>query len=590
MRRIGICWLVLAALAATPPALAQGDPAARIEAVKNHLERLEKLGFAGVFVATQGGVPILAEGYGLADRAAGLPWTPGTVSTIGSLTKQFTGATVLMLAEEGKLAVEDSIAEYFDAVPEDKVGITLHQLLTHSSGIVDLEGVGDWDPIGREEFVRRILDQDLAFVPGEGYRYSNAGYSLLGAIVEQLTGSSYESTLRRRALIPNGLFETGYLQAGWGEGRIAQGYRRGESWGTVLGRPMADDGPYWVLRANGGIHSTAWEMVRWGQALLDGRALSPRSMELYWAPHVDEGGGESFYGYGWVVRDAGGARVVSHNGSNGIFYADMAIIPDAKSILVYMTNVASEFPVARQLFGQVGYFLLAGRPLPPVPELVEVEAGALEPLTGLYELPAESGGGRLEVALAQRDSGPRELTIRPADPVAFGRLFSTRPYDPRRGESLSARLDEIVGASLGGDLEPLAAAYDHRVTAEYLAGRWAEERQRLEEAHGDLTGSRVLGTAFQDGRDVTLVRIEFAEGWVDRAYVWDADADAELRGVSRQGLDDRLHVLPGPDGSFATWDGRSGESRVVRFEELGGGGYRLVIGEEPAVVATRLPE
>jgi CubicO group peptidase (beta-lactamase class C family) len=169
----------------------------------------------------------------------------------------------LGFAEDGRLRVEDPITAHFEGVPEDKRAITLHQLLTHSSGVVDLEGYGDWDPIGREELVERILAQPLAFEPGTGYQYSNAGYSLLGAIIERLTGGSYERFVRERFFVPLGMYETGYVQAGWGAGRLAQGYRGEEPWGTVLDRPMAEDGPYWVLRANGGIHTTAYDMLRW---------------------------------------------------------------------------------------------------------------------------------------------------------------------------------------------------------------------------------------------------------------------------------------------------------------------------------------
>lgn len=128
-----------------------------------HLARLEKLGFAGVVVLARDGVPLFAGGVGLADRERSLRWTPGTVSTIGSITKQFTAAAILALGEEGRLRVEDTLPAHFANVPEDKRGITLHQLLSHSSGIGDIQALGDWDPIGRDEFVRRALAQPLAF-------------------------------------------------------------------------------------------------------------------------------------------------------------------------------------------------------------------------------------------------------------------------------------------------------------------------------------------------------------------------------------------------------------------------------------------
>ncbi len=193
------------------------------------------------------------------------------------------------------------------------------------------------------------------------------------------------------------------------------------------------------------------------------------------------------------------------------------------------------------------------------------------------------------MAVSERADGTPELTVEPLDAVAFGRLLSTRPWDSARAEHLSGRIDAIVGALLAGDAEPLASAYGGVVTAEYLAERWTELRARLEGRHGALRGHRILGTAMRDGRDVTLARIEFADGSIDRAYVWDPDAEEELLGTSQRGLEDRLHVLPGPEARFATWDPRVGESRPVRFESVDGG-YRLVVGDEPRVTAVEMPD
>lgn len=345
------------------PVVAQTDDAA-IQDIRAYLDRLESEGFAGSVVISRAGDALLAEGYGLADRERGIRWSPETVSTIGSITKQFTGAAILALVEAGAVDVNDSIGVYFDDVPEEKRGITLHHLLTHSSGIVDLHGFGDWDAIGRQEFVRRVLDQDLVFEPGSGHQYSNANYSLLGAIIEQETGRSWEEYLRERLWLPSEMSRTGYILPEWEEGRFAQGYRGDTRWGTVLERPLADDGPYWVLRANGGVHASAWDMVRWGEALLAGEPLSAESMDAFWAPHVDEGGGDSHYGYGWVVTDLAGRKVITHNGGNRIFFADMAIVPDEELVIVLLCNVSADFRRVGRLLGEIGGRLLAGFELP----------------------------------------------------------------------------------------------------------------------------------------------------------------------------------------------------------------------------------
>jgi CubicO group peptidase (beta-lactamase class C family) len=568
---------VLAALALALVAGAPSADDARFAAeTRAHFARLEKLGFAGVVLVARGREPFLAEGFGLADRERGIRWSPATVSTVGSITKQFTAAAVLLLVEDGRLSLDDALPKHFDDVPADKRGITIHHLLTHSSGITDLSGAGDWDPIGREEFARRALGEPLAFTPGEGYEYSNAGYSLLGAVIEKLSGLPYERFVRDRLFLPNGLFETGYLLPAWGDGRLAVGYRRGERWGTVLERPMAADGPFWVLRANGGIHSTAWDMLRWGRALLEGGVISPASLDRLWAPHVSEGG-DTHYGYGWVVaRGPGGEKVVTHNGGNGILFADLALVPGSDLFAFVQTNVLADAPVSNRLLEQIGARLLAGAAYPAVPDVVSADPSALAAVAAEYAL---DGGGRLRIEA--RDG---VLVAEPVDPAGFRTMLSTEPPDPARAERLSARIDAIVGACRRGDFGPLSAAYGGRVTAERLRERWTEETERLAGESGALRGHRVLGTARQGDRDVTVVRLEFERGSVDWAYVWDPAAEESLRGRSVRGLEPCLRFHPtGPD-RYGSWDGGLTPSKPLVVERGGDGTLRLRLGEGPTAL------
>ena len=567
---------LIAFLFMVSPAAAQMD--ARVAAIDQHLQQLEKLGFSGAVLIAEGEKTLLASGYGLADRENNRRWTPTTVSTVGSITKQFTGAAIMALVDDGRVRVDDAITKYFDGVPADKQSITLHQLLTHSSGIVDLEGADDFDPIGRDEFVQRAMAQELAFPPGQDYQYSNAGYSLLGAIIEQVTGRNYEAFVRERFFLPAGMKDTGYLLPAFDPSRLAQGYRGGERWGTVLEHPFAEDGPYWVLRANGGIHSTVEDMYRWGRYLLDGKALSRASMDAYWSPHVDEGGGESFYGYGWVVMDQGGARVITHNGGNRIHFADMAIVPAAGIIVVLQCNVLADFPMVNRLLERIGGHLLAGQPLPLVPDVVARRKSELELYAGTYVL---TGGSRIIVEAAD---GMLDITA--GDPAAFTALFSTRAGDPPRARRHDERIGSIVSAWLKGDVEPLFAAYDGRAPREQLRKTAEETMAAWTQEHGALREHRVIGTAFQEN-DVTLVRIAFERGHIDRLYVWDPDAEEKLLGVSPRGLDAVLHVYPQVDGTFASFEARTGTSRPLRIEAATDGKLQIVLGDADGLRAVR---
>lgn len=546
---------------------------AAVAETRTYLERLEKLGFAGVVMVARGDTPLLAEGYGLADRERGLRWTPATAASTGSITKQFTGAAILELEEDGRLAVTDPVSKYFEGVPADKAAITLHQLLTHSSGLSDPPDIGDYDPVPLDEFVRRVLAQPLLFDPGHGYEYANANFSLLGAIIEKLSGLSYEEFVRERLFLPNGMYETGYILPQWGPGREAQGYADGKLWGTIMSRPKAADGPHWALRANGGIQSTAYDMMRWSRALLGGRVLSPASMAKFWAPHVDEGGG-TFYGYGWSIAKApDGTKIVTHNGSNGIFFADLAIVPDADLVVFLMTNVAAETRVAATLLRKIGMRFLAGEPLPAIPAIVDLPPAALDALAGVYRLPGKAGAYRLTIG-ARRDGSPA-LFIEAEGERAFAVLNSVGAAPAGRLDRVTKATAGIVAANMKGDFRPLFKAYGGEIPVERLKAGWAQATGELEAEVGKVARYEVLGTARTDERDETVVRFHGEKGALVWTYAWDAESEGRLLGRSVRGLAVRQMLYASGEREFFTWDGGIRPPKSVRIETLNDGRLAL---------------
>ena len=569
LKTVGIAFAVLAAFAKLS---AQTDNKAAVTDTRTYIQRLEKLGFAGVVLVAKGGAPIFAEGFGLADREQGLRWTPATVSCIGSITKQFTGAAILKLEEDKKLSVADPIGLYFKDVPADKAQITLHHLLTHSSGLSDPEDIDDFDPVPLAEYLRKVLSRPLLFAPGAGYSYANANFSLLGAIIEKLSGMSYEAFVRERLFLPSGMYETGYLLPHWGDGRMAQGYRAGERWGTVLGRPMAVDGPHWALRANGGIHSTVYDMLRWARSLLEGRILSPESMKKYWAPHASEGG-DTFYGYGWSIAKApDGTKIVTHNGGNGIFFADLAIVPDAGLVVFLMTNVIADIRAANTLLEQLGLRFLAGRPYPSIPEIVDMDEAALTAFAGTYRLPGDAGGYHLTM-------GAKALFIEAEGQKAFSHLNSVREAEPGRLEKLNRLMDQIIAGNRAGNFTPLFKAYNGEMPLERLKARWAEVTKAIEEGGGRILRHEVLGTARTQDRDETVVRFSCEKGSVDRTYVWDLKEEGRLLGMSVRGLAVRLRLFPSSDRDFFTWDGGIRPPKLVHVDAAADGKLRFKVGD-----------
>ena len=280
--------------------------------------------YSGNALVLKDGKPLLMKGYGEADHEQHVPFTTETLVSIGSITKQFTAAAILKLEMEGKLKVEDPITRFFTTVPEDKRAITLHQLLTHTAGL-ESDFAGDYEAVTRDEYVKRILDSKLRTPPGAEHFYANSGYSLLGAIVEIASKEPYEQYLRAHLFEAAGMHDTGYRLPKWDKTRVPVGYRDGKRWGTMFEKAWAEDGPYWALRANGGIESTLEDLGKWSRALDGSAVLSESAKKKLFTPHVLESpGGDSYYGYGWAIsKSAWGSRLIAHDGGNGVFSADL---------------------------------------------------------------------------------------------------------------------------------------------------------------------------------------------------------------------------------------------------------------------------
>lgn len=345
IRRTFASSLVVAIASWSGPALAAVSPddtIGSLSGVREALAELEDGGFNGVVLVDVGG-EVIAEGIGEADRDAGLANDPSTVFDVGSLTKQFTAAAILRLEMDGVLSVDDTLGDHVDGLPPDQSAITLHQLLTHTAGLPDVLG-DDYDPVGRDEFVELVASTPLVSDPGGEYQYSNAGYSLLAAVIESVTGTSYERYLHDALFEPAGMRSTGYVIPDFGETDVAVGYH-GD---TAVGRPNElgwdDDGPYWHLRGNGGILSTAEDMHRWHLALLGDDILDDAAKQTYYARHTTEGpDADTYYGYGWaIVPTPFDTWLITHNGGNGVFFADFLRFLDEDVTIFLATNAARD--------------------------------------------------------------------------------------------------------------------------------------------------------------------------------------------------------------------------------------------------------
>ncbi len=313
--------------------------------IDNYLAQGVENGFSGAVLIAKKGKIIINKGYGLANRDKMIPNTSTTIFSTGSVTKQFTAAAILKLVELDKLKLTDVISTFFDDLPNDKKKITIHQLLTHSAGLVDAIGDGDFDYMPTSDFFKTLFATKLLHKPGTKHRYSNAGYSVLARVIELVTAQEYEVFLQKYLFEPSGMKQTGYLKPKWDDNKLAIGYARGVmDYGSMISRFQEAGKISWGLKGNGGIQSTQEDMYKWYKALKSNTILSKSSTELLTKPYIQEqqGSDESFYAYGWAIFNSKrNTKIITHNGSNGIFFHEVMWLPKEDVVIIYSTNAYS---------------------------------------------------------------------------------------------------------------------------------------------------------------------------------------------------------------------------------------------------------
>jgi CubicO group peptidase (beta-lactamase class C family) len=560
-----------------PAAVVRGEVGPKLDA---YMTRLEALGYSGGLAVVKGGETVLLKGYGRRDRARGVPMGPDAVFNLGSITKPFTAAAVLRLQEAGKLRTTDPVSRFLAGVPGDKAGMTLEHLLTHSSGLESDFSPTDYEPTTREEYVRRALASRLLIPPGQGYAYSNAGYSLLAAIVEQETGKDYEAALGELVLRPAGLVETGYKAPRWDPARVAHGYEDGEDWGTILARIEDPAAPFWALRGNGGLHTTLADMVRWDEALRGDALFSAAARESWFRPRVAEGpGAPSHYAFGWAVEQTPHGTLVQHNGGNGIYVAELLRYVDA-GVTIFLASTVAEMkatPVVPDL-ARIAF----GEPVELPPAVAALSPEALQSRAGRYR--AASGA---EVRLEARDGG---LAAEATEPLGFALLAGTPAAERERYARLDARTADIAGRAFRGDPTGLHEALAGRRGLEEIREQEAELMRDREQRLGPYRGYALVGSApFGGGRVETIVRVDFERRSVYNRFLWDAQ-DA-LIGRRAGPEPPGARYVPLSEREFVAFrlGGSPSPAPPLRFEGTGDAAVLVVAGPDGPARLRRVP-
>ena len=296
------------------------------------------------------GKVVKSAAYGLANLEWNVPVATNTVFEIGSITKQFTAACILLLQQDGKLSVDDRIGEHLRNVPEGWTNVTIRHLLTHTSGIksyTGLEGFALTKHLTQEEFIKSIGVQPLEFQPGESWKYSNTGYNLLGFIVENVSGETYWQFLREHILQPLGMNATTDRNPANIITNRADGYEQTKSTSINRDYDLTD------VFAAGAMVSTVTDLAKWNAALETDNLLTANTKEQMWTQKALNDGSRTKYGFGWRIETVEGHRNVGHSGSTSGFSASLQRFPDDRLTVILLTNSGDQVAtsLARKVAG-----------------------------------------------------------------------------------------------------------------------------------------------------------------------------------------------------------------------------------------------
>jgi D-alanyl-D-alanine carboxypeptidase len=330
-----------AAQTSTPsnPPAASAVAAPTYAAYVNEIYRADVPG--ATYIVTKDGKPVFRGAMGLSNAAQKRALQPDDVLRIGSVTKQFTAVAILMLMEEGKLQLTDSVTTLLPGYPATGKDVTVEHLLTHTSGIpsfTDMQSyqLGKSKKTSMQDIISRFKNEPLQFAPGSQWKYNNSGYFLLGAIIEKVSGKSYATFVAERIFTPLGMKATTY------EGFERGGKKRVEGYSKFISKyELADEIDMGQPHAAGALVSTVDDLARWGEAVQAGKLLNAETWKRAFTPYTLTDGKKTNYGYGWMIGKLQGVDVVQHGGGIDGFSSFALHIPSERVYVAVLSNVSN---------------------------------------------------------------------------------------------------------------------------------------------------------------------------------------------------------------------------------------------------------
>jgi CubicO group peptidase (beta-lactamase class C family) len=295
-------------------------------------EKATRQFFSGSVLITKDGDKIFCKSYGFANFERSVPNTPDTKFRIGSMTKQFTAMAIMILQEQGKLTVQDTIGKLLSDMPPSWQPITIHQLLTHTSGLMHSWELPEFRetmmvPSTPDQALARFKDKPLLSEPGKKFHYSGLGYFILAKIIENVSGMPYVDFLRKHIFDPLQMNDTGDDSQASVPANLSSGYiRDGESIENAPPVYMP------IMTGGGNLYSTVYDLSKWDQALNDGQLISKASYEAMYTPVKEN------YAYGWIVLGEGNRKRIEHGGGVPGFNSNILRVPGERLCIIVLSN------------------------------------------------------------------------------------------------------------------------------------------------------------------------------------------------------------------------------------------------------------
>jgi len=360
MRSRLVCCTVCCLLIGSLDAFSQSRIASTIDGIMETPIKAGKVAGASVAVV-KGGETVVLKGYGFADLELDVPTPPRATYEIGSVTKQFTAASILLLAEQGKLSLDDELTKFLPDYPTQGNRVTIRRLLNHTSGIkgyTELPEFGELMALKkpRQDLVKLFSAKPFEFKPGEEEIYNNSAFFLLGLIIEKVSGNTYAEFVQEQLFDKVGMKDSYYCSERTIRKNHAHGYDTDRN-GLVLKAYLDHSWPF----AAGSLCSNTVDLVAWNKALHGGKVLKPESYKEMTSPGVLNDGTRLRYGMGIGLSDTDGRRTISHGGGINGFLSESEYFPDDDLVIVVLLNTAG--PVGpRELARQIAEAVLGKAP------------------------------------------------------------------------------------------------------------------------------------------------------------------------------------------------------------------------------------